>query len=109
MSTKQLSADEIVAQAMARQDQVVAAAMLDNGELPQFKPAAPTTHEVTLTRYATETQWLPGTFTPAHDGEYEVLHPVTGLVERAAYDTLFEAWSCEWQYPTWRGCTEQVT
>ena len=107
--TKQLSTDEIVAQAMRRQDQLIGAAMLDNGELPQFKSAPPVTVTIAPTRYATETQWLPGTFTPAHDGEYEVLHPVTGMVERASYDTLFEAWSCEWQYPTWRGCTEQVS
>ena len=104
--TKQLSTDEIVAQAMRRQDQLIgdvlspfAAELIDV-----------TTINDTERRFlVTETQWLPGTLTPAHDGEYEVLHPVTGLVERAAYDTLFEAWSCEWQYPTWRGCTEQVS
>lgn len=49
------------------------------------------------------TDWHVGTFTPGLGGEYEILHPVTGMVERAEYDPLFEAWSCEWQYPTWRG------
>lgn len=111
--TKQLSTDEIVAQAMRRQAQTVAqalsGAMLDSGELPQFKPAAPTTHEVVLVAVdGAVTCWLPGTFTPAHDGEYEVLHPVTGRIFRAEYDTVFEEWSCDYQYPTWRGCTEQV-
>lgn len=49
------------------------------------------------------TDWHVGTFTPGQGGEYEVLHPITGMIERAEYDPLFEAWSCEWQYPTWRG------
>jgi len=47
--------------------------------------------------------WQPGTNTPGSDGEYEVIDPVTGDVSRATWDSLFEVWSCEQQYPTWRG------
>jgi hypothetical protein len=47
--------------------------------------------------------WQPGTNVPGNDGEYEVVDPITGMVSRATWDSLFEAWSCEAQYPTWRG------
>ena len=116
MTTRQLSTDEIVAQALGTPTNFTPSSItITQNDAHRFVPspspftAEPTTHEVVLVAVdGAVTCWLPGTFTPAHDGEYEVLHPVTGRIFRAEYDTVFEEWSCDYQYPTWRGCTEQV-